>query len=664
VNRLLCTALVVSLMGSSAVLAQSDPPSNRNASDRAIPDTTPNAQNPSDQTPGEKAPYPAEIVVSADRNQQPLSDPKSGCSAFNIGGLPADAVAWSGRCVGGLASGSGTLTFSDRGTFLESLTGEFDKGVLRDGHTAAKWADGSSYEGDEVAARMEGSGVLTTAAGDHFEGQWSNGRLNGHGRALWANGDRYEGDWRDGKADGHGVQIWSDGRKYDGEWRNDLPSGHGTVTRNDGSRFVGEFADGLPINENQVAISQAAPGEARAASSVDVAAKAAGTGESVASSQKVSDGSSFAQWSTISGIAGKKFVAVDGSTLALTADDGGLTREIVAPNGALTKNVFAFLNDRQGTVSDGDDTGSVVGVFKITAKGISTDFSDGHSEALVVNGAGGVSMVLNMPAGGTNCVAWYPEGHQFSTAERKAALAAYANRLGLDAPRHKSARSSTKFTCDLTAADDSGARSGPSADSSAHPIVTATLTSSLKPAAQMPMSSSLPQPAGAAPAPKMASFTASPAHDPGQPIEVRTSTVHLIDAALPETGQSPGSTTVTGNESGSEMDPVIGASASACLGVESDGRHWNFRNHCAYDVQFAYCLASASDLLTTCSNGAVSGSVAPNGSSALITDRSLNESGAEHNFRWVACSGGAGEVVVHLDRFDPPVGRCVRPGAS
>ena len=36
----------------------------------------------------------------------------------------------------------------------------------------------------------------------------------------------------------------------------------------------------------------------------------------------------------------------------------------------------------------------------------------------------------------------------------------------------------------------------------------------------------------------------------------------------------------------------------------------------------------------------------------------------DHDFRWVACGGGAGEVVVHLDRIDPPEGRCVRPGAS
>jgi hypothetical protein len=36
---------------------------------------------------------------------------------------------------------------------------------------------------------------------------------------------------------------------------------------------------------------------------------------------------------------------------------------------------------------------------------------------------------------------------------------------------------------------------------------------------------------------------------------------------------------------------------------------------------------------------------------------------ADHDFRWVACSGNSGDVVAHLDRADPPVGRCERTGA-
>ncbi len=158
-----------------------------------------------------------------------------------------------------------------------------------------------------------------------------------------------------------------------------------------------------------------------------------------------------------------------------------------------------------------------------------------------------------------------------------------------------------------------------------------------------------------------AGFAAPSVHDSGRPIVVRTSQVHPVDSDVTVTAHTPASRTLASNEPAGGAN---GAGASACLSIESDGQHWDFRNHCAYDVQFAYCLMNASDPLTSCSNGAVSGSVAPNGFSALIADRSLNETNADHDFRWVACGGGAGEVVVHLDRTDPPLGRCVRPGAS
>ncbi len=54
------------------------------------------------------------------------------------------------------------------------------------------------------------------------------------------------------------------------------------------------------------------------------------------------------------------------------------------------------------------------------------------------------------------------------------------------------------------------------------------------------------------------------------------------------------------------------------------------------------------------------GSVAANGFGALTADNSLKETDANHSFRWIACGGGAGEVVAHLDRFEPPAGRCER----
>ena len=102
--------------------------------------------------------------------------------------------------------------------------------------------------------------------------------------------------------------------------------------------------------------------------------------------------------------------------------------------------------------------------------------------------------------------------------------------------------------------------------------------------------------------------------------------------------------------------------ASHCLKVDSDGSHWGFRNGCSFDVQFAYCLAQGGDSLTACAAGGAPGSVAAGGFGALMADKSFSENDAEHDFRWLACDGGAGEVVAHLDHADPPSGRCVRAG--
>jgi hypothetical protein len=135
---------------------------------------------------------------------------------------------------------------------------------------------------------------------------------------------------------------------------------------------------------------------------------------------------------------------------------------------------------------------------------------------------------------------------------------------------------------------------------------------------------------------------------------VRDSKVHTIDANADPNAPA----------SSQAMLTPSGPSASACLNVESDGTHWGFRNSCGFSVQFAYCLMGDPGGLASCADGGIAGSVAPNGFGALVADQSIRETGNDHDFRWVACQGGAGEVVPHLDRSDPPAGRCVRPKAS
>ena len=595
---------------------------------------------------------PQQAAEGASSDQHWLKDQASGCAVIALNG--ADSASWSGRCESGRATGTGTLTLSAQSKVLESLSGAFDKGVLRDGHVAIKWPDGSTYDGNAVAGQMQGAGVLTTAAGDRFEGLFAAGKLSGHGVATWANGDRYDGDWRDGKATGRGVQVWADGRKYDGDWRDDLPNGHGIATRKDGSSYEGEFSDGQPKDGTQKALEADAGTTLTRASAVVAPAPQAHPPADAAKADDADNSlakSSRGQTSGIAGISGKKFFAIDGSSLRMIAVDDGMEREITAPNGAVKKNVFEFLNDKVGSVSEGDDSDDVVGVFRLTEKGLVTEYGDGRSESLYPNTEGGVSMQLHAPTGEAYCMAWYPQDHRFSVDERKAALAAYANHLGIEEPKHgrKPVKPASKPNCGTPAAF--GAANVLAAPH--HAAETPVLTPIPRPPVRAALAHARGHTASALPA----SFTAPSPHDPHQPIDVRTSTVHLIDADAPPVG--PATAAVAAIE-----PPAKSVSASTCLSVESDGQHWSFRNHCGYDVQFAYCLMNATDPLASCTKGAVSGSVSPNGTSALIADKSLSETNADHDFRWVACGGGAGEVVVHLDQSDPPAGRCVRLGAS
>jgi hypothetical protein len=140
---------------------------------------------------------------------------------------------------------------------------------------------------------------------------------------------------------------------------------------------------------------------------------------------------------------------------------------------------------------------------------------------------------------------------------------------------------------------------------------------------------------------------------------VKDSVVHAIDADAPVIA---GPVLTAAAPDGIAANPE-GKDASHCLKVESDGQDWGFRNGCGFAVQFAYCLMHAAENRTGCDAGGVTGSVAANGFGALSADHSLSEKDADHDFRWVACAGGAGDVAVHLDHADPPGGHCDRAAA-
>jgi hypothetical protein len=525
-------------------------------------------------------------------NGQWLKD--GACALFSADVHPGDSVNWTGSCVDGYAEGLGTATFTHDGQ-AQSFTAAFVHGVIPDGHVISRWGQGWSYDGETVGGRFQGAGILTTDARDRFDGQWSDGKMTGFGVLLRANGERYAGDWKD-----------------------DKPNGNGELRHADGSLLSGTFVDGKLTSAEAVA-------------HVKIAA--------------TSNTPTAAPFGSVSG---KTLIGVDGSSIALTLIEGGMELQVMPAEGATRKTTFTFMTDRMGTVVE--DSGSpsagssVTGFFRLTGKGVEVRYADGHSAMLSSSSDGGVQMALEGDTG-ASCRAWYPAGHGFSDNEKKAALNAYASKLGLPVAASDSGNGCASAPVPQAV---NIAPAGPSLSQSPARVLSKTAVS-----ARAERRTEVKIPSRMA----KASYRIGDYQLNLETVAVKPSEVHLIDGAdvakAAIAGPSIASVTPDKNE------------ASRCLKVDSDGSHWGFRNSCDFAVQFAYCMAGGSDNLTACGakdvvTTSATGSVAAKSFGALMADTSLADKDASHNFRWIACGGGSGEVVAHLDHFEPPAGRCER----
>jgi len=525
------------------------------------------------------------------------------CSLFSAGAGPGDTVQWTGACVGGYAEGLGTATFSHDGQ-TQSFTAYFVHGVIPDGHVITRWGKGWSYDGETVGGRFNGPGILTTDSSDRFDGHWNDGKMNGFGVLLRANGERYFGDWKD-----------------------DKPNGRGALRHPDGSEVDGDFIDGKLDQKSD------APADARATTTpLKESANAPGA--------------------PFGGVSGKTLIGVDGSSIVLTVIEGGMEMQVVPASGLARKTTFTFMTDRMGTVVDDGGSSSagssVTGFFRLTGKGVEVRYADGRSAMLSATPDSGVQMMLDGDEGptGPTCHAWYPTGHQFSDSEKKAALSAFASKLGLPV---MAADMSNGCAVTPVAKPASLAPSGNIAPAAPTPRAAARAKADRKSEARNDV--------------KIPVRMAKASYHVGdyqaakelETVTVKPSDVHAIDSSL--NGLAISAPDIDERGAGNRND------ASRCLKVDSDGSHWGFRNNCDFAVQFAYCMAEGSDNLTACgSNNVVTtsatGSVAARGFGALMSDTSLADKDASHKFRWIACGGGAGEVAAHLDRADPPAGRC------
>lgn len=308
----------------------------------------------------------------------------------------------------------------------------------------------------------------------------------------------------------------------------------------------------------------------------------------------------------LANVADQEMTSVDGSTLTLSQMEGRLQLNFVSHNGETQKSTFTYLSDTLGTVLDDGDNAKISGFFRQTDTGLEIQYGDGRTASLYANNEDGVTVSRKYTSGASACVSWYPQGHHFSEEERRAAVAAYAQSLGVnETPAAPTSKKKTHVVAHVAA-----------------------------------------QPARSCP---------GPMRPPPPAMNVASAAVHLIDAAPapPPVAASPPPPPAL--PKAPDVVPP-GKGASDCLSVEAQGSFVGFHNRCGNDVQTTYCVQKAADPAVACGTGTKAASILAGGFTGIASGTSA----MEHDIRWVGCSGGPADVTAQLDRAEPPAGRCVK----
>jgi hypothetical protein len=124
---------------------------------------------------------------------------------------------------------------------------------------------------------LQGQGRLQSACGDTYEGEWVAGKRHGQGLLTLANGDVYgelrgreregaftaasslliylvllccaEGSWQQGSKHGQGRFQWADGSCYEGAWEQDGMRGQGCFLFANKDSYTGAWLDSMRHGE-------------------------------------------------------------------------------------------------------------------------------------------------------------------------------------------------------------------------------------------------------------------------------------------------------------------------------------------------------------------------------------------------------------------------------
>ncbi len=172
----------------AATLAGSEPARHATADSRDAAA----AETPTSSTTGAAPPPPAGTDTASRATASSdafVADKNSGCKVFKPNVQLNETVAWTGKCLSGMAEGPGSAQWSIEGRPTVTFSGTFKGGLL------------------------QGKGTMTAAGGDRYEGDYKDGKRDGRGVYISANGDRYEGEYKDNQRDGKGIVVDARGRR-------------------------------------------------------------------------------------------------------------------------------------------------------------------------------------------------------------------------------------------------------------------------------------------------------------------------------------------------------------------------------------------------------------------------------------------------------------------
>ena len=112
-------------------------------------------------------------------------------------------ISWSGKCLGGYASGSGTVIWYQNSKENGRYVGQIKLGKLT-GKSTYTWA-GQKYEGDFVSGNFQGKGIYTYANGNKYEGDFVNDMCNGIGTYTCSNGKQFTGNFKNNQTVGFTI---------------------------------------------------------------------------------------------------------------------------------------------------------------------------------------------------------------------------------------------------------------------------------------------------------------------------------------------------------------------------------------------------------------------------------------------------------------------------